>query len=55
MRRSEDCGLPLQSIASKKGVPTQKEQAQVHHERAIKDGGGRDITPVVLCPDYEEV
>ena len=46
----EDCGKPVENIASKKGVPTPDNQAQVHHDPAIKDGGGRDSKAVVLCP-----
>jgi len=45
-----DCGKPLESIRSEKGVPTPGNQAQVHHDPAIKNGGGRDSKAVVLCP-----
>jgi RHS repeat-associated protein len=45
-----DCGKPLENISSKKGVSTPSNQAQVHHEPAIKDGGGRDSKAIVLCP-----
>jgi RHS repeat-associated protein len=45
-----DCGKPLENIQSKKGVPTPDNQAQIHHDPAIKDGGGRHSEAVVLCP-----
>ena len=47
----DDCGKSVENIKSEKGVPTPKNQAQVHHEPAIKDGGGRDCKAVVLCPE----
>ncbi|MFT7723422.1 MAG: hypothetical protein QM788_11405 [Roseateles sp.] len=46
-----DCGKAVESIKSEKGVPTPSNQAQVHHDPAIKDGGGQHSTPVVVCPD----
>jgi RHS repeat-associated protein len=46
-----DCGKAVESIKSEKGVPTPGNQAQVHHDPAIKDGGGQHSTPVVVCPD----
>ncbi len=46
-----DCNKPVENIKSEKGVPTPDNQAQVHHDPAIKDGGGKDSTPVVVCPD----
>ena len=47
-----DCGKPLENIANTKGVKTPDNQAQVHHDPAIKDGGTKaDSQPVVLCPD----
>src|SRR5690606_37299991 len=46
-----DCKKPLENIKSEKGVPTPDNQAQVHHDPAIKDGGGKDSTPIVVCPD----
>lgn len=45
-----DCGKPLENVANQKGVPTPDNQAQVHHDPAISQGGGRHSTPVVLCP-----
>ena len=46
-----DCGRnDLESIKNEKGVSTPPNQAQVHHDPAIKDGGGRDSTPIILCP-----
>ena len=46
-----DCGKAVESIKSEKGVTTPKNQAQVHHDPAIKDGGGQHSKPVVVCPD----
>ena len=46
-----DCRKDLKSVKSEKGVPTPKNQAQVHHDPAIKNGGGKDSKPVVLCPE----
>jgi len=45
-----DCGKPLENIKNEKGVSTPSNQAQVHHDPAIKDGGGRHSEAVVLCP-----
>ncbi|MGH8176948.1 MAG: RHS repeat-associated core domain-containing protein [Steroidobacter sp.] len=47
----DDCGRGVENVASQKGVPTPDNQAQVHHDPAIKDGGGRDSEAVVLCPE----
>ena len=47
----EGCGLALDNIANKKGVPTPANQAQVHHDPPLYQGGSRDSTPVVLCPE----
>lgn len=46
-----DCGRGLESVASQKGVPTPANQAQVHHNPPIVDGGGRTSTPEVYCPE----
>ena len=46
-----DCGKAVESIKSEKGVPTPSNQAQVHHDPAIQNGGGQHSTPVVVCPD----
>ncbi|MEY3995660.1 MAG: hypothetical protein RL344_3 [Pseudomonadota bacterium] len=46
----KDCGRGVENIASKRGVPTPNNQAQVHHDPAIKDGGGRHSEAIVLCP-----
>lgn len=45
-----DCGRPLDTIKSAKGTPTPPNQAQIHHDPPIVEGGGRDSTAVVLCP-----
>ncbi|MBI5270774.1 MAG: RHS repeat-associated core domain-containing protein [Burkholderiales bacterium] len=46
-----DCGKAVESIKSEKGVSTPSNQAQVHHDPAIQNGGGQHSTPVVVCPD----
>lgn len=46
-----DCAAPVESIKSEKGVATPPNQAQIHHDPAIKDGGTRESKPVVLCPE----
>lgn len=51
----EDCGRnDLQNIGNKKGQPTPPNQAQVHHDPAIKNGGGRDSDGKVLCPECHQ-
>jgi len=45
-----DCGKALENVKSEKGVPTPSNQAQAHHDPAIKNGGGQHSEPVVLCP-----
>jgi RHS repeat-associated protein len=47
----KDCSKELENIASAKGVPTPSNQAQVHHDPAIVNGGTRELSEgVVLCP-----
>ncbi|WP_437990605.1 RHS repeat domain-containing protein [Sorangium sp. So ce145] len=46
-----DCGAPVQNIPSQKGVRTPPNQAQVHHDPPIVEGGGRHSRPVVVCPE----
>ncbi len=46
----EDCGRSVDNVASQKGVKTPDNQAQIHHEPPIHQGGGRDSKGVVLCP-----
>jgi len=45
-----DCTKGVESVASQRGVPTPSNQAQIHHDPAIKDGGGKHSKAVVLCP-----
>lgn len=48
----EGCGRnDLANIKSEKGVPTPANQAQIHHDPAIQDGGGRGSKAEVLCPE----
>jgi len=44
-------GKKVESVKNEKGVSTPSNQAQIHHDPAIKDGGGRDSNPSVLCPE----
>ena len=46
----EKCGKTLENVKNEKGVPTPDNQAQVHHDPPIVNGGGRDSKPVILCP-----
>ncbi len=46
-----DCRREVQSVRSEKGVPTPANQAQIHHDPPINHGGGRNSTPVVVCPE----
>jgi RHS repeat-associated protein len=46
----EGCAKPVESIQNKKGVPTPDNQAQIHHTKAIKDGGTEETPGQVLCP-----
>ena len=48
--KCEDCDKKVENIKSEKGVPTPDNQAQVHHDPPIKDGGGKGSKRVVLCP-----
>ena len=50
-----DCAKQVENVASKKGVPTPDNQAQIHHDPAIKDGGGKDSKAIVLCPNCHKV
>lgn len=45
-----DCGRPLENIKNEKGKPTPDNQAQVHHEPSLNNGGSRDSKAIVLCP-----
>ncbi len=46
-----DCGKPVERVANQKGTPTPPNQAQVHHDPPIHQGGGRHSVPVLLCPE----
>ena len=45
-----DCGGELQNVRSQKATPTPANQAQVHHDPPIHQGGGRHSKPAILCP-----
>lgn len=49
--KCNDCAKPVKNVASEKGVSTPPNQAQVHHDPPIVEGGGRHSKPVVLCPE----
>lgn len=48
----EKCGRNdlVSGIGSQRGVPTPANQAQIHHDPPISQGGGRDSKARVLCP-----
>ena len=48
----QDCNRDdlVSGVASRKGQKTPENQAQVHHDPPIKDGGGRASKGIVLCP-----
>jgi RHS repeat-associated protein len=47
-----NCRRPLRNVKNKKGKKTPADQAQVHHDPAIVNGGTRATsTPKVLCPE----
>jgi RHS repeat-associated protein len=49
--RCTDCNRELENVKSEKGVPTPDNQAQVHHDPPLKDGGSKkDSKAIVLCP-----
>lgn len=48
--KCDDCNMPLENIPNQKGAPTPPNQAQVHHDPPIYQGGGRDSEGKVLCP-----
>ncbi|CCG38159.1 RHS repeat-associated core domain-containing protein [Xanthomonas citri] len=52
--RCDDCGREVRNVASEKGVPTPPDQAQVHHDPPIKDGGGRHSDGKVVCPECHQ-
>ena len=49
--KCDDCAKPVRSVGNEKGVKTPSDQAQVHHDPAIKDGGGKHSEGKVLCPE----
>ena len=49
--KCEKCGGDVQRVGNQKGQSPPGDQLQVHHDPAIKDGGGKDSTPVVVCRD----
>jgi RHS repeat-associated protein len=49
--KCEKCGGDVQRVGNQKGQSPPGDQLQVHHDPAIKDGGGKDSKPVVVCRD----
>jgi len=49
--KCDDCVKSVRSVGSEKGVKTPSDQAQVHHDPAIKNGGGKHSEGKVLCPE----
>jgi RHS repeat-associated protein len=49
--KCDKCKRELESIGNKSGEPTPPNQAQVHHENPISEGGGRDSPHKVYCPE----
>ena len=45
-----ECGRPVRSVGNEKGAPTPSDQAQIHHDPAFQNGGGRDSKAIVVCP-----
>lgn len=45
-----DCGKEVKNVKSEKGVSTPDNQAQVHHDPPLSEGGSRDSKAEVLCP-----
>ena len=52
--KCEKCGQDLQRTQNKKGETPPKNQLHVHHDPAIKDGGGKDSKPEVVCRDCHQ-
>jgi hypothetical protein len=52
--KCEKCGQDLQRTPNKAGQTPPKNQLHVHHDPPIKDGGGKDSTPVVVCRDCHQ-
>lgn len=49
--KCEKCGGDVQRVGNQKGQAPPGDQLQVHHDPAIKDGGGANSKPVVVCRD----
>jgi hypothetical protein len=52
--KCEKCGQSLDRTQNKKGETPPKNQLHVHHDPSIKDGGGKDSKPVVVCRDCHQ-
>jgi RHS repeat-associated protein len=49
--KCENCGQEVTRTQNQKGQAPPGNQLQVHHDPPIKDGGGQNSKPVVLCRD----
>ncbi len=49
--KCEKCGGDVQRVGNQKGQSPPGDQLQVHHDPAIKDGGGKNSKAVVVCRD----
>ena len=47
--KCETCGQDVHRTQNQTGQTPPENQLQVHHDPPIKDGGGQNSTPVVLC------
>ncbi|HEV2963934.1 MAG TPA: RHS repeat-associated core domain-containing protein, partial [Candidatus Angelobacter sp.] len=52
--KCEKCGQEVVRTQNKAGETPPKNQLQVHHEPAIKDGGGKNSKPVVACRECHQ-
>jgi predicted HNH restriction endonuclease len=52
--KCEKCGQEIVRTPNKKGETPPKNQLHVHHDPAIKEGGGKDSNPVILCRECHQ-
>lgn len=48
--KCDRCGKELENVGNTKGQPTPSNQAQVHHQNPISEGGDSNSPHEVLCP-----
>jgi RHS repeat-associated protein len=49
--KCDDCGKPVESVKNERGVPTPDNQAHIHHDPPISEGGGRHSDRIIVCPE----